>query len=155
MHLFVFHHSLLQLVEMKKKYEDAREARNAKETEMSACSSEVKQISSQKAKCDKSYDQACLEITKITSKLATWSRAGKDARTGLAALEAEHAWIAAEKGFFGRRDSDFDFESRNVGESRGRLKVLKEEQVPQTARFNALIIDDYTRTLLQCFMCID
>lgn len=106
---------------------------------MSACSSEVKQISTLKAKCDKGFDQACLEITKMTSKLATWSRAGKDARTGLTALEAEHAWIAAEKSFFGRKDSDFDFESRNVGESRGRLKALKEEQVPHTPRLNFLL----------------
>ena len=105
---------------------------------MSACSSEVKQISSLKAKCDKVFDQACLEITKITSKLASWSRAGKDARSGLAALETEHAWIAAEKSFFGRKDSDFDFQSRDVGESRGRLKTLREEQVPHTKQLECI-----------------
>jgi hypothetical protein len=119
---------------------------------MSACSSEVKQISSLKAKCDKVFDQACLEITKITSKLATWSRAGKDARAGLAALEAAHPWIAAEKAFFGRKDSDFDFESRNVGESRGRLKTLKEEQVPHTARLSSFY---FANTLFLCCIRVD
>lgn len=120
------------MVVVKEKYEESKTCRIEKEAEMSACSSEVKQLSAVKAKCDKIFDQVSIEITKMSGKLASWAKRGKDAKTSLQILEKENPWILSEKSFFGLKDSDFDFESRDVNESKLRLKKLAEEQVSQS-----------------------
>lgn len=43
-------------------------------------------------------------------------------------LLEKHPWIREDKQFFGRRETDYDFEARDPSEAQRRLKTLKEEQ---------------------------
>ena len=86
-------------------------------------------------KCEKIFEDACLEVTKITNKIASWTKNGKDAKANLATLEKSHSWIPSEKSFFGQKDSDFDFERKDVAECRVRLLQLTAEQVRKCHSF--------------------
>lgn len=46
----------------------------------------------------------------------------------MASMLSKHPWIAEEKGFFGRAQTDYDFEGRDVSAAQARLKSLQEEQ---------------------------
>ena len=118
---------------MKKNYSDAQTSRNEKENEISAKSTEIKQIQILKIKCEKLYEDATVEVTKITSKISSWTKNGKEAKASLATLEKNHSWITSEKIFFGQKDSDFDFERKDVAECRVRLLQLTAEQVSKYA----------------------
>ena len=120
---------LIQLVEYKNKYDAATTVKVAKEKEMSACNVDIKSFNTQKLKLDKLYESASLEIGKIKSKLSQWEETGKDAKKSMDDLVKEHSWIKTEKEYFGKKDSDFDFEARDVKESKKRVVELTAAQV--------------------------
>lgn len=120
---------------MKTKYSEALTSKNEKENEIAARSTEIKQIQLLRIKCEKLFEDASVEVTKITNKIASWTKNGKDAKTSLTSLEKEHPWIANEKIFFGQKDSDFDFEKKDVAECRVRLQQLTAEQVREKRNY--------------------
>ena len=126
---FLFYFIIRQLAECKENYNAATTIKLSKEKEMSACNSEIKSLNLQKTKLDKQYENACLEIRKIESKLLQWEKNGKDAKKNLDDLVKEHSWIESEKGYFGKKDSDFDFDVRSVEESKKRVAELTAAQV--------------------------
>ena len=121
--------------DLKTKYSEAQTSRNEKENEIAARSTEIKQIQQLKIKCEKLFEDAFVEVTKITNKIASWTKNGKDAKASLASLEKEHPWISNEKSFFGQKDSDFDFEKKDVAECRVRLQQLTAEQVREVNNY--------------------
>ena len=114
---------------MKAKYELAIIAKNSKEEEITACSSEIESINAVKIKTDKICEKTRIEITKIDQKLINLEKNGKDAKKELDTLIKANNWIVKEKSFFGKKDSDFDFEAKSVPESKKRLQELAVMQV--------------------------
>ena len=116
-------------MDLLEKYEIAKSTKNLKEKEMSACSTEIKALVTQKSKADKAYENAGLEIKKTEAKLASWEKDAKEAKKKIEELSKNNFWIQSEKSFFGRKDSDFDFEARDVAGSKKRIKELTVAQV--------------------------
>ena len=135
---------MIQLVDCKKKYDAATIIKIAKEKEMSACNVEIKSFNTQKIKLDKLYETASLEIGKIKSKLSQWEETGKDAKKSMDDLIKEHSWIKTEKEYFGKKDSDFDFQARDVKESKKRVAELTAAQVCDTTFPGSLLFCDVT-----------
>ena len=48
----------------------------------------------------------------------------------------QHPWIATERQFFGRPHTEYDFKSKNVHESKKKLKELQNEQVSLSKKIN-------------------
>ena len=99
-------------------------AKIAKEKEITACSAEIDLINKNKNKSDKASENLRIEITKIDHKLLSLEKNGKEAKERLDALNKLHSWIQKEKSFFGKKDSDFDFEAKSVKESKKRVQEL-------------------------------
>lgn len=54
-------------------------------------------------------------------------------------------WIAAEKVFFGKADSEFDFKARSVADVRARMDELKKEQEKIGRSINKKVMAQYER----------
>mmetsp|Transcript_14152 Transcript_14152/g.13681 ORF Transcript_14152/g.13681 Transcript_14152/m.13681 type:complete len:1212 (-) Transcript_14152:154-3789(-) len=119
---------ILQLDNVKLKYEEAKKLKTEKEIEISECSLEIKNLQQQKNRSDKICDSVCKELSKIALRLAAWEKTHKDAKKNLEVLSKKHTWIEREKEFFGRKGSEYDFEARDVVECQNRLDMLQEEQ---------------------------
>lgn len=69
-----------------------------------------------------------LELKKLTNKLKHFKDERSHAERSVSNLLEKHPWIREDKQFFGRRETDYDFEARDPSEAQRRLKTLKEEQ---------------------------
>ena len=49
---------------------------------------------------------------------------------------AAHSWIEAERDYFGRPDTDYDFESRDVAGAKRELRALEKEQETLSKKIN-------------------
>ena len=56
------------------------------------------------------------------------------------ALENAHDWIDAEKQFFGRAHTGYDFEAQSLSEAQARLAHLEQEQVKLAKRINKKVM---------------
>lgn len=114
---------------VKDKYESAKNSKIAKENEISGKSAEIKTLKTTQSKCEKEYENLGIKIKDIVVRLSSWEKSTVDAKKEMKKLVENNGWIQESKEFFGRKNSDFDFEARDVEESKTRLKELKAEQV--------------------------
>ena len=122
------------------KYEAVKNAKVAKEQAIVNCSKEIKALLTEKSKYEKAAEAAAGEIKKIIAKLQTWEKDAKDAKRSMTDLIKAHQWIESEKAFFGRKESDFDFEARDVNESKTRLKTLRSDQDKLSKKINKKVM---------------
>ena len=135
--------------ECKDKYEASKLAKVAKEEQMASCSKEIKALLMDKAQSEKAAEAASLKSREVKHKLEQWDKSAKDAKKRMDELVESHAWISREKKFFGVKDSDFDFESKDVEECKKRLKLLKSEQDKLSKKINKKVLtahDIYSRS---------
>ena len=138
--------------EGKDKYEAARLAKTAKEEQIAGCSKEIKSLLKDKAQFEKHVEAAVLDSNKIKHKLVEWDKNAKDAKKRMEELVESHAWINREKKFFGVKDSDFDFETKDVEESKKRLKLLKSEQDKLSKKINKKVCILHECTLIDVYV---
>nr|WCZ58682.1 structural maintenance of chromosomes protein SMC-2 [Seculamonas ecuadoriensis] len=69
-----------------------------------------------------------LELKRVEHKTARAEKDVKDARATVDAIARANPWIEADKQFFGRAKTDFDFEARNPRQAKERLATIKDAQ---------------------------
>jgi len=69
-----------------------------------------------------------LEQKRLSHKVQQLQKDDKEAHVVVARMEKQHAWIEKEKAFFGKAGTDFDFETNNYQENKGRLDDLSTQQ---------------------------
>lgn len=87
---------------------------------------ELRELESAKSKKSKQITEEALEGQKLGHAV---EKAQKDAQAAaqlVAALEKEHDWIEDNKDQFGRAGTPYDFQGKNLGESRATLKNVTE-----------------------------
>jgi structural maintenance of chromosome 2 len=107
---------------------------------MTSCSKEIKAMKAEKDKCEKGADALGNEIRKLVAKLQAWEQKAKEAKKKMDELLKANPWIASEKTYFGCKDSDFDFENKDVEGCQNRLKALKSEQDKLSKKINKKVM---------------
>ena len=69
-----------------------------------------------------------LELKKLNNQLKHFKEERSQAERSVSSLLQKHPWIGENREFFGRRETDYDFQTRDPSEAQRRLKSLKEEQ---------------------------
>ena len=83
-----------------------------------------------------------LDLKKLTNRLKQFTEERRVAKHAVDKMLREHPWIAEEKAFFGRSQTDYDFEARDPKVAQANLKSLREEQASLSKKVTA------TRTML-------
>lgn len=69
-----------------------------------------------------------LELKKLTNTLKQFNENRRAAKHAVDSMLSKYPWIAEEKAFFGRPQTDYDFEARDPKVAQANLKSLREEQ---------------------------
>lgn len=77
----------------------------------------------------KSSQHHQLEVRKATHKLQQWEKDIKESQKLIQSYLKEYSWINKEKQYFGQVNTDFDFQARDMKQTRQKVQELKEEQV--------------------------
>eukprot|EP00658_Telonema_sp_P-2_P042425 TRINITY_DN3045_c0_g2_i2.p1 TRINITY_DN3045_c0_g2~~TRINITY_DN3045_c0_g2_i2.p1 ORF type:complete len:341 (-),score=157.34 TRINITY_DN3045_c0_g2_i2:286-1308(-) len=80
------------------------------------------------------------ERKRVEHKMQRFAKDTEQAKEAVAHLEAKYDWIKAEKQFFGRPHTDYDFDARSPEEVTKRLGVLEEEQAKLGKRINKKVM---------------
>lgn len=70
-----------------------------------------------------------LELKKLTNKLKQFQDDRSHAEGAVSRMITKYPWIKEDRQFFGRPQTDYDFEARDPSAAQARLKALQEEQV--------------------------
>ena len=108
--------------------------------DLSVCDTEMKTLSEESKKLDREMGELELEARKISHKLSRLLKDHEASEQTVNKLMEEHAWIASERNFFGRPQTDYCFETRNPAEARKRLSDLKEEQITLGQKINKKVM---------------
>ncbi|CAM9771112.1 unnamed protein product, partial [Ectocarpus sp. 4 AP-2014] len=100
----------------------------------------LKDLKKAKDRATKALRGAELDLKKLTNRLKQFSEERRHAERAVASMLAKHPWIAEEKAFFGRAQTDYDFEGRDVSAAQGRLKSLQEEQASLSKKINKKVM---------------
>ncbi|CAM9426844.1 unnamed protein product, partial [Ectocarpus sp. 12 AP-2014] len=100
----------------------------------------LKELKKAKDRATKALRGAELDLKKLTNRLKQFSEERRHAERAVASMLAKHPWIAEEKAFFGRAQTDYDFEGRDVSAAQGRLKSLQEEQASLSKKINKKVM---------------
>jgi len=77
-----------------------------------------------------------LEQKRISHKIQQLQKDDKEATVVVARMEKQHPWIEKEKGFFGKKGTDFDFEANSYQDNKGRLDELASQQKTLSKNIN-------------------
>jgi len=96
------------------------------------------ELSQQLIDCD-------IEIKKIEHKIERFHKDKKDASKFVEHLEKKYSWIATEKQFFGKPNTDFDFKARSPQEAQKELTSLQEEQAKLSKQINKKVMSMFEK----------
>jgi len=77
-----------------------------------------------------------LEQKRVSHKIQQLQKDDKDALVVVSKMEKEHPWIEKEKGFFGKKGTDFDFEANSYQDNKGRLDEISSQQKTLSKNIN-------------------
>lgn len=69
-----------------------------------------------------------LDLKKLTNRLKQFTEDRRKAKHAVDKMLSQYPWIVEEKAFFGRPQTDYDFEARDPKVAQAHLKSLREEQ---------------------------
>lgn len=69
-----------------------------------------------------------LELKKLNNRLKLFTESRRAAEHAVNSMLSKHPWIKEEKAFFGRPQTDYDFQARDPQVAQANLKSLREEQ---------------------------
>ena len=87
---------------------------------------ELKELETAKSRKSKQITEESLETQKLSHAVDKTQKDSQAASQLVTALEKEHDWIADNKDQFGRAGTAYDFNGKNLNESRGTLKNVTE-----------------------------
>ena len=109
----------------KKSFESAQAAFDAEKALMSERDSEIKALRKEKERVESKNSELLLEVRKLEHKLSRAEKEREGAKSCVMRWLKEHDWIAEEKQLFGKRNTDYDFEAKDVSKA---LKDLAKKQ---------------------------
>ena len=120
----------------KETYEAKEAELDARRERISEGDKQLKQLRKRLSKATKLVEKAELEIKKIGLRAARMEKESESARATVERLLAESPWIAAERQFFGQKNSDYDFERTCPDGALQKLEALTAEQDMLSKKIN-------------------
>jgi structural maintenance of chromosome 2 len=118
----------MQVGEVKAAYDNAKAALTKVEKRVAQFSTELRDLTDQRADLAKKIESMELEARKISVAIAKIQKEQGNAERFVATMLKKHAWIESEKSAFGVEGGDYDFEATDPSEMNKQLQVLKHEQ---------------------------
>ncbi|KAI9031171.1 condensin subunit, partial [Hyaloraphidium curvatum] len=121
-------HKLAQQMAGVKKDLDAAQAELDKERKaLAKFDTELQQLEAEKKRCEVQRSDAELESQKLAHDLQHFKEEKETARKRQKELEKQFEWIQGQKQLFGKPNTPYDFESKNIAEERKKLKQLEDK----------------------------
>ena len=118
------------LLEEQSKVKDAHDIAVAEladeQAKLTGFDDELHELESAKAKKSKQITEESLETQKLNHAVEKATKESSTAQQLVHALEKEHDWIDDNKSQFGKSGSPYDFQGKNLSESRASLKTVTE-----------------------------
>jgi len=133
--------SLNNLVEeCVERYEQAKERTSIKKYELETCTEQLKLVSNLINDETKSVQASELKLKKVEGDLNLFEKNFQDAKKELKSLMASHPWIAAEKEYFGKPHTDYDFTIHSPEEAIEKLTDCQESQSKLSRNINKKVM---------------
>eukprot|EP01031_Cornospumella_fuschlensis_P028454 gene28454-34351_t len=129
-----------KLAAMKAVYEEVHAEYMAKQAEYMRKQKEIVSIEQNMEKYVKETQALSLEIRKMTHSLKSLEKDMADSQSNLAKMMRSYPWIEREKEFFGVKDTDYDFSSKDIPSAQKRLKDLKADQERLSRKINKKVM---------------
>ncbi|OQR99769.1 structural maintenance of chromosomes protein [Achlya hypogyna] len=107
---------------------------------MAQCDAELKALEASLGASRKAVADCDLEAKKIDVRIARMQKDTSHATSLVDNLQKSHPWIATEKEYFGRDQSDYDFKRLDLPDAQARLKSLKEAQGSLAKKINKKVM---------------
>lgn len=105
----------------------------------------IQEQKNEQGRLKKEADQAEVEMRKLKHQVDRYDKNNQEAAETLKDMEKKYPWILEEKGNFGKKDSDFDFEKNNIGKSKKKLQVLETENQTLERNLNKKVMNMYDK----------
>ena len=105
----------------------------------------IQELIHENDKHQKRVGDADLELKTLEHNISRFESSRKDASRFVQKMLSQHAWISAEKQFFGVAKTDYDFSSTNPAEANKRLGQLQEEQDRLTKSLNKKVMSMFEK----------
>lgn len=99
---------------------------NDEQAKLTGFDNELRELEQAKSKKSRQLTEESLEVQKLGHVVEKSQKDAQSATQMVAALEKEHDWIQDNKDQFGRAGTPYDFQGRNLSESRATLKTVTE-----------------------------
>ncbi|RYY81981.1 hypothetical protein EON63_14290 [archaeon] len=114
----------------------------AKQAEYMRKQKEIVSIEQNMERYLKDAQALSLEIRKLNHSLKALEKDMADSQSNLMKMMRSYTWIEREKEFFGVKDTDYDFSSKDIPSAQKRLKDLKTEQDRLTRKINKKVMGE-------------
>lgn len=111
---------------VKKEHDVAQAELTDEQAKLTGFDDELRELEQAKAKKSKQITEESLEAQKLAHAVEKAHKDSQAAAQLVSALESEHDWIADNKDQFGRSGTPYDFQGKNLSESRATLKNVTE-----------------------------
>ncbi|KAK5939610.1 Structural maintenance of chromosomes protein 2 [Knufia obscura] len=101
---------------------------------------ELKELEQTKSKKSKQTTEEGLEAQKLSHAVEKLAKDAQAAQQTVAILEKDHDWIPDNKDQFGRAGTPYDFQNRNLAESRATLKTMSERFAGMKKKINPKVM---------------
>ncbi|KAJ9654861.1 Structural maintenance of chromosomes protein 2 [Neophaeococcomyces mojaviensis] len=110
------------------------------QAKLSSFDDELKELEQAKSKKSKQVTEESLEAQKLSHAVEKLSKDAAAAAQTVSLLEKEHDWIGDNKDQFGKAGTPYDFQNRNLSESRATLKTVSERFVGMKKKINPKVM---------------
>jgi structural maintenance of chromosome 2 len=140
-----------EIEQLRTQMENQKKASDEATTKLNAMKEELKQLDDTLGSLTKELEttkqqreELELEQKKLAHKVQQLQKDDKEALLIAEKMEKEHPWIEAEKKFFGKAGTDFDFQSHSYKESKARLDelVAKQKSLGKNINKKAMVMFD-------------
>lgn len=101
---------------------------------------ELKELEQTKSRKSRQTTEEALEAQKLSHAVEKLAKDAQAAQQTVALLEKDHDWISDNKDQFGRAGTPYDFQNRNLAESRATLKTMSERFVGMKKKINPKVM---------------
>ena len=131
--------------EAQMEFEEAQAELDGMKERIASCDASIAEALKQKNQLARTLSDCTVERKKIEHKAQRFEKDKAIAQQKVEELEEEHSWIAKEKKFFGRANTDFDFSTRDVNACQQRLVSIRDEQTRLSKNINKKVMGMYEK----------
>ena len=107
---------------------------------LSSFDNELKELEHTKSKKSKQVTEESLEVQKLSHAVEKLAKDAQHAQQTVAILEKDHDWIEDNKDQFGKAGTPYDFNNRNLAESKATLKTMSERFTGMKRKINPKVM---------------